>query len=147
MSGSPIPVMSFRASVASRDPTVPHRPGSTPPSAQSSTVSGAGGATPLSASELVERLRSGVPPRLVDVRSAEERAERRLRDSEWEPLDRIVSGAATPSGPVTIYCERDPRSVRAAEALLARGKTEVSFLRGGIDELARLAPDLIERGG
>ncbi len=107
----------------------------------------AGGATPLSASELVERLRSGVPPRLIDVRSAEERAERRLRDSEWEPLDRIVSGAATPSGPVTIYCERDPRSVRAAELLLARGETEVSFLRGGIDELARLAPDLIERGG
>ncbi|WP_416442380.1 ThiF family adenylyltransferase [Leucobacter sp. HNU] len=106
----------------------------------------AAGAMPLAGAELVERIRAGAAPRLVDVRSAEERAERRLRNSEWVPLERIVSGDTALSGPVTIYCERDPRSVRAAEALAARGTVDVSFLRGGIHEFARLAPDLIERG-
>lgn len=104
-------------------------------------------AVALDGRELVELVRSGARPRLVDVRSAEERAERRLRDSEWVPLDRILSGEETPSGPVTLYCERDPRSIRAAEALVGHGAVEVSFLRGGIDALARLAPELIERGG
>ena len=104
-------------------------------------------AVALDGRELVELVRSGARPRLVDVRSAEERAERRLRDSEWVPLDRILSGEETPSGPVTLYCELDPRSIRAAEALLGHGVVEVSFLRGGIDALARLAPELIERGG
>ena len=104
------------------------------------------GAAPVGPEELAARVRGGSSPRLVDVRNAEERAERRLRGSEWAPLDAVLAGDAPLSGPVVVYCERDPRSVRAAEALAARGVAGVSFLRGGIDALARVAPDLVERG-
>lgn len=111
------------------------------PAAASSPVPGA---ELLDGAGLVSRLRAG-DVRLVDVRSLAEHAERRLRDSECVPLDLIEAGAPV-SGPVVLYCERDPRSQRAATALLARGAVDVAILRGGIDALARLAPELIERG-
>lgn len=48
------------------------------------------------------------------------------------------------AGPVTVYCERDPRSIRAARVLIERGSAEVRFLRGGIRALAQTAPHLLE---
>ena len=98
----------------------------------------------IDADELVAASKAGHPPRLVDVRSAEEHAERRIRGSEWVPVESIEAGAEL-TGPVVVYCERDPRSVRAAEALVSRGAEEITFLRGGIEQLARAAPELIER--
>ncbi|QYM76679.1 rhodanese-like domain-containing protein [Leucobacter luti] len=83
--------------------------------------------------------------RLIDVRSAAEHAERRVRGSDWLPVEEIEAGAAV-IGPVVLYCERDPRSVRAATALRRSGTVSVSYLRGGIDAFARFAPDLVDRG-
>lgn len=93
---------------------------------------------------LVARLRGGAV-RLIDVRSRAEHAERRIRDSDCIPLESLEAGASVP-GPVVLYCERDPRSVRAAAGLVARGTTDVAILRGGIDAFARFAPELIDRG-
>ncbi len=98
----------------------------------------------LEPEELLALSRAGAAPRLVDVRSEAEHAERRLRGSEWLPVEQIEAGAAL-EGPVTLYCERDPRSIRAAAALASRGVPGVAFLRGGIDAVARSAPELIER--
>ena len=104
----------------------------------------AGSVPALEAEELLTESRAGRAPRLVDVRSAAEHSERRIRGSEWLPVERIEAGEDL-AGPVVVYCEKDPRSVRAAEALVARGARDVAFLRGGIDRLARTAPQLIER--
>lgn len=104
----------------------------------------AGPITVVEAEDLIKAARAGRLPRLVDVRSAEEHAERRVRGAEWVPVDDIEAGENV-AGPVVVYCERDPRSLRAARALVARGVPGVSYLRGGIDRLARAAPELIER--
>ncbi len=106
----------------------------------------------VSAEELAAELRSGRRPALLDVRSAEERAARRIRGSEGLPLDLLEAGAGPGAGaggadrgtpPLTVYCERDPRSVRAARLLAGRG-AEVRYLRGGIRALADMAPELLE---
>lgn len=90
-------------------------------------------------------VRAGSAPRWIDVRSPAEHAERRVRGSELLPVEEIEAGAVTVTGPALLYCERDPRSIRAVAALRAQGNTEVVFLRGGIDALARRAPDLVDR--
>lgn len=101
----------------------------------------------IDAAAAIELLRSGQTTRWIDVRTGPEHSERRVRGSEWLPVEQIEAGGVTLTGPVLVYCERDPRSVRAATALIAEGSSDVVFLRGGIDALARIAPDLIERDG
>ena len=106
----------------------------------------AGPAAPpeVTATELAEMLRSGDRPRLIDVRTPEERAELRITGSDSVPLDRLEAGDATPDGPLLVYCARDPRSIRAARILSERGTAGVRYLRGGIREFASVAPDLLE---
>ncbi|UOR02733.1 ThiF family adenylyltransferase [Leucobacter allii] len=109
----------------------------------------AGRASALTADELAARLRAGDPVRLIDVRTAEEFAERRLRGAERIPVERIEADGAPEhlAGEfVVAYCERDPRSVRAAAALAADG-VDVAYLEGGIAAFAPAAPELVERGG
>ncbi|WP_233613224.1 ThiF family adenylyltransferase [Leucobacter edaphi] len=110
---------------------------------------GSAGLAVLTGEELAERAAAGLAPRLLDVRSAPEREERRIAGSEWLDVDRIEAGEnpdPDPAGrPLVIYCERDPRSIRAARALAGRGFAGVGYLRGGIDRLARTAPELVER--
>ncbi|WP_449280474.1 ThiF family adenylyltransferase [Leucobacter sp.] len=98
----------------------------------------------LAAADLVEMLETGRAPHLLDVRTPEERGRLRIRGSEALPLAELEAGKTTIDGPVAVYCERDPRSIRAARILIERGGTEVRFLRGGIRELARTAPHLLE---
>ncbi|QZY52825.1 ThiF family adenylyltransferase [Leucobacter tenebrionis] len=110
------------------------------------------GADPLpaavSAEVLASELATGNPPRLLDVRTPSEHAARRIVGSTAAPLDQLESenaalGIATGPGPVTVYCERDPRSIRAARLLAERG-VEVRYLRGGVTALAAVAPQLLE---
>ncbi|KTR80085.1 ThiF family adenylyltransferase, partial [Leucobacter chromiiresistens] len=103
------------------------------------------------AAEFAEELRAGAATRVIDVRTAEEFAERRVGSATRIGVDRIESGdlaglAGDGSGgresggvdaPIRVYCERDPRSIRAAEALASQGFTDVRFVRGGIAQLAR----------
>lgn len=110
----------------------------------------------VSAEDLAAELRAGAHPALLDVRGAEERAARRIAGSAAVPLDALEGAAAAeaalaealgadPSalGRVTVYCERDPRSVRAARLLTERG-VATRYLRGGIRALAGIAPELLE---
>ena len=110
------------------------------------------GADPLpaavSAEALASELATGAPPRLLDVRTPAEHAARRIVGSKAAPLDQLESEnaaleIAAGQGPVTVYCERDPRSIRAARLLAERG-VEVRYLRGGVTALAAVAPKLLE---
>lgn len=100
-------------------------------------------------------------PRILDVRDPEEAARLRIPGAHLLPLseleDRVEdstgddrpeaaesSPPSDPPRPLIVHCERDPRSVRAARLLAARGAGEVRYLRGGIQELQRVAPDLLE---
>lgn len=98
----------------------------------------------IEAPELAEMLAAGETVRLLDVRTPEERSRLRIRGSETLPLAELESGSAALEGPVTVYCERDPRSIQAARTLIDRGSTDVRFLRGGIRALAQTAPHLLE---
>lgn len=105
-----------------------------------------------SAEAFAEALRDGRSMCVIDVRSAEEFAERRVRASSQLSVDRIEAGeigqlrAADAEAPIWLYCERDPRSMRAADALVAQGVADVRYVVGGIAQLVRIAPDLIVRG-
>ncbi|MBC9944232.1 ThiF family adenylyltransferase [Leucobacter sp. cx-328] len=87
---------------------------------------------------------------LIDVRSVAEFAGRRLTGARHHDVSRIEAGDLPVPGAADrvtiIYCERDPRSIRAASALAAAGWENVTYLRGGIDAFARSAPDHIVRG-
>lgn len=110
----------------------------------------------VSAEELAQMLHAGDSVQLIDVRNEDERARVLISGSEWLPLSDIESngavsgafGATTASAAVddaaVIYCEQDPRSIRAVRLLTEQGSRDVKFLRGGIKEFATRAPDLIE---
>jgi molybdopterin/thiamine biosynthesis adenylyltransferase/rhodanese-related sulfurtransferase len=105
--------------------------------------------TRISAVDLAQQLRAGAALRLIDVRTPEERARLRIGGTESMPLAELEDLALDPSahdfdGPVVLYCEHDPRSIRAARLLLERGAVEVGFLVGGVRRFATIAPELLE---
>jgi molybdopterin synthase catalytic subunit len=79
----------------------------------------------------------------VDVRTAEEAGRSRVPGAVVVPLDDLLADAPLPAGELVVHCERDPRSVRAVRHLRANGRPGVRYLRGGIQALARIAPDLL----
>ena len=105
----------------------------------------------LETADLAEFLHREAGVLLLDVRSGAEFTGRRIRGAIHHDIARIDAGDL-PAPPhhsesrVVVYCERDPRSVRAVHALAAAGWTDVKYLRGGIDACARVLPDLIVRG-
>lgn len=98
----------------------------------------------VTAAELLALLEGGAAPRLLDVRTVQEREQLRITGSESLPLDELEAVSAPITNPVIVYCERDPRSIRAAKLLIARGSDDVRFLRGGVRELVETAPQLLE---
>jgi molybdopterin/thiamine biosynthesis adenylyltransferase/rhodanese-related sulfurtransferase len=103
----------------------------------------------------------GRAPWILDVRDPEEAARLRIPDAHLLPLAELEARAEDPAGtdllagaapapgqrgPLVVHCERDPRSVRAARLLAAHGDDDVRYLRGGIQELERVAPDLLTEG-
>ncbi len=106
---------------------------------------------PIDAAGLAAELRSGRAVRLIDVRTAEEHRRRRIAGAESLPL---VELEELLSGPLILHCERDPRSIRAAMLIAEAGLAadladapEVRYLRGGIQALAEVAPELVEEEG
>ncbi|MEF3403514.1 ThiF family adenylyltransferase [Agromyces sp. CCNWLW203] len=102
---------------------------------------------PISAAEVLQRIRADQPLRLVDVREPAEAALRRIDGSTLLPLAELLGGAEPPpgDGPIIVYCEVGIRSQRAARELRRRGHAEVSSLDGGIERFAGVAADLITR--
>jgi rhodanese-related sulfurtransferase len=91
----------------------------------------------LSPTELAARLRSPVPPHLLDVREAEEHAFCALPGSTLVPLSELAERAdelaAWKSEEVVVYCHHGVRSAHAIAFLRGQGFTRLTNLSGGID--------------
>jgi rhodanese-related sulfurtransferase len=90
----------------------------------------------ISAREAKKMLDENAGAVLLDVRTADEFSRGRISGSVLLPVDRIDAGAAvvlTDKGAlILIYCRRGNRSRVAANALIAKGYTNV-YDFGGID--------------
>lgn len=90
--------------------------------------------------EARERLAAPQPPRLIDVREADEWEIARLAGAELLPLSQWPALAAEklsdPAEPLLMLCHHGARSARATEFLLRQGFTAVTNIAGGIDAWA-----------
>ena len=90
--------------------------------------------------DLSDRLRSGAPTVLVDVRNDWERELVTLAESLHLPVEVFPMRAAeVPSPPgalIVTFCHHGVRSLAAAEWLEGMGRTDVVSLAGGIDAWA-----------
>lgn len=91
----------------------------------------------MTPSELAAKLRSPNPPRLLDVRQADEHAFVALPGSTLLPLGELVSRVEEieewKNEEVVVYCHHGIRSANAVAQLRAVGFTNVHNLSGGID--------------
>ena len=91
----------------------------------------------ISVAEAQRRLGTPHPPRLIDVREADEYELARISGAELLPLSQWPALAAEkltdPAEPLLIQCHHGGRSARAAEFLLRNGFTDVTNVAGGID--------------
>src|SRR5204863_707094 len=87
----------------------------------------------LSPREVADRLEEGWL--LVDVRTADERAQTRIAGDRHIPLDELTERAGELAGEavVVFYCRVGNRSALAAEAFRASG-LEAHHLAGGIED-------------
>jgi len=91
----------------------------------------------VSPAELNVRLREPSPPRLLDVREADEHAFCALPGSRLMPLselgDRVEELADWKDLDVVVYCHHGVRSAHAIAYLRSLGFTRLANLSGGID--------------
>jgi hydroxyacylglutathione hydrolase len=80
------------------------------------------------------RLASATPPMIIDVRTAPERAQKRIDDSVHIPLNHLSERLAEipADRPVLLHCAGGYRSSIAASLLQRHGLTQVSELAGGM---------------
>lgn len=115
------------------------------PGATASAAFGAGPAEPalatLDAAELVERLTHGLPVHLIDVRESAELAIAALPGARHIPLAQLSLHLDSLDRDCEwiVFCQRGPRSERAARQLLDYGLPRVRVLRGGIEAWLREA--------
>lgn len=88
----------------------------------------------ISRSELAERIASGDPPPILDVRSAGEYAESHVPGAVHVPFYSVLSRSdevpARDGEPLVVYCEHGPRAGLARAGLWMAGAGEVRFLEG-----------------
>lgn len=91
----------------------------------------------ISVSEARTRLASPQPPRLIDVREADEWETARIAGAELLPLSQwpavVESTLADRAQPLLVLCHHGGRSARATDFLLRSGFTDVTNIAGGID--------------
>ena len=91
----------------------------------------------ISATEAHARFTSAHPPRLIDVREADEWALARIPGAELLPLSQwpaiALEKITDPAAPLLIHCHHGVRSANAAAFLIQRGFTDVTNLAGGIE--------------
>lgn len=102
----------------------------------------------LSAAELVRRMRAGERVRLLDVREPDEAQLRRIAGSALIPVGALGAGVLPDAGEGTlvVYCERDPRSRRAARILRESGLDDVVYLAGGIQAFTAVGGATVSGG-
>jgi len=86
-------------------------------------------------------LDSASPPRLVDVREADEFEFCKIAGAELLALSAFAQDFAArlpdKSQPIVLYCHHGMRSLRATEFLSGHGYTAAKSLAGGIDQWSR----------
>lgn len=91
----------------------------------------------ISVLEAQRRLAQPQPPRLIDVREADEYELARIPGSELLPLSQWPAAVAEKltdrNQPLLIQCHQGGRSARAADFLLRNGYADVTNVAGGID--------------
>ena len=95
----------------------------------------------VSPEELAQKLRSSQPPRLLDVREADEHARFALPNAKLIPLGSLVNRLSEIEEwrleEVVVYCHHGLRSLHAIAQLQRYGFTKLHNLSGGIDRWAR----------
>jgi sulfur-carrier protein adenylyltransferase/sulfurtransferase len=109
--------------------------------------------------QVQERLKSGAPPVVVDVRDPDEYRDGHIEDaaniSRGFLEFRIASAVSDPSTPVVLYCQTGLRSVLAGKVLKDLGYSTVINLKGGYQKWVQsglpvvrdlpMTPDQIQR--
>jgi sulfur-carrier protein adenylyltransferase/sulfurtransferase len=98
-----------------------------------------GGGWDISALELAERLKTGEPLRLVDVREPHELAISSLPNAELIPLGQLAARLSEldSAQEIVLFCKAGTRSARALELLASAGFRKVKNLKGGINAWAQ----------
>ena len=89
----------------------------------------------MTATELKQRLESGEPVQIIDVREPDEYAIARLPDAKHIPLGQVVNRMSEidPEMDTVVHCKMGGRSAKAIEALRRAGFTgRLTNLKGGI---------------
>ncbi len=98
------------------------------------------GVPEISVTDAAKLLAGKNPPRLVDVREADEWEVAKIPGAELLPLSQwpaiALEKLTEKSQPLLIQCHHGGRSARAAAWLLQQGFTDVTNLAGGIDTWA-----------
>ena len=92
----------------------------------------------MSPQELAEALKGPTPPRLIDVRGADEQALAKI-DGALPVMDeraQEMMASGPKDTPIVLHCHHGVRSLDAASHLIGHGFTNVRSLRGGIDAWA-----------
>ena len=99
----------------------------------------AGGGWDLTAPELAERLKSGLPLRLIDVREPHELEISHLEGAQLIQLGQLAARLSEldSAEEIVLFCKGGSRSARALELLLSAGFRKVKNLKGGINAWAR----------
>lgn len=88
----------------------------------------------MTAEELNDTLARGVPPRILDVRTAREFAEGHVPGAVNIPFNEVGARAGELSAPraarLVVYCGHGPRAWIAARALRRAGFTQLDYLKG-----------------
>ena len=91
----------------------------------------------ISVADAHQRLAGPLPPRIIDVREADEFEIARIPGAELLPLSQWPAVAAEkltdPAQPLLILCHHSSRSGQATAFLLHHGFTDVTNVAGGID--------------
>jgi adenylyltransferase/sulfurtransferase len=101
--------------------------------------SGRESAYEISAGDLAERLKSGLPIRLLDVREPHELQISHLDGATLIPLGQLAGRLSEldSAEEMVVFCKAGTRSARALELLASAGFRKVKNLQGGINAWAR----------
>ncbi len=101
--------------------------------------SGLESAYEISASDLAQRLETGIPIRLLDVREPHELQISHLDGATLIPLGQLAGRLSEldSAEEMVVFCKAGTRSARALELLSSAGFRKVKNLSGGINAWAR----------